>query len=495
MPTRGRTPRLRRWRSIAGVAAVASVGSAFLVPAAAGAEESDGVPGAGPCASDVSNEVGSIIPEELDIPIPYPAITTVPYPAPEPPQERYDPGPLPPDPCTDPCPDLTDDDQRPSNLSSEIGIPRLGLDFNPFYFGIPVPGPEQELPPPPPEADPPVEAAPRAPAPSRPVVGDVTRVSKVTGEGSISRTHKRYQVYGTDLGIMWETQPGQVAVAFGDTVGKGFHPPGGQGGDWRSNVLGFSTDRNLANGMTLDSMVQDSRCHAAELLSSRKLDNVEITTIPTSGFAVGDRQYMSYMSIRTWNSIPATWWTNHGGIAYSDDGGSTWTKDPYAKWENIFGVTKFQVQAMVPHEGYVYMFGTPNTRLGSVGLARVPEDQVLNKSAYQYWQNDVWTPVADYTEASTIVSAPVAELSVRFDEASGKWQMSYLDTSKAAISLRESDTPQGAWTDSVPMVSALEYPELYGGFIHPWSTGRDLYFTMSTWSDYNVFLMRADVTR
>ncbi|NLU84636.1 DUF4185 domain-containing protein [Rhodococcus sp. HNM0569] len=459
------------------------------------ADASNGVPGSGPCETDLSNEVGSIVPDELDIPIPYPAITTVPTPAPEPEPVRIDPGPLPADPCTDPCPDLTDNDERPGNLSSDIGIPRLGLQFNPFYFGIPVPGPEQELPPPPPGVDPVVEPEQKTPAPSTPRVGDVTRVAKVTGAGSVSRTHKRYQVYGTDLGIMWESAPDQVAVAFGDTVGIGFHPPGGQGGDWRSNVLGFSSDRQLADGMSLDSMVQDSRCHAAEVLSSRKLDNVEITTIPTSGFELGGRQYMSYMSIRTWNSIPTTWWTNHGGIAYSDDGGSTWTKDPYARWDNIFGVSKFQVTSMVPHGDYVYMFGTPNTRLGGVGVARVPKDHVLDKSAYQYYQNGNWTSVADYTEASTVVPAPAAELSVRFDDSTGRWQMAYLDTSKAAIAVRESNSPQGEWTDSVPMVSAAEYPELYGGFIHPWSSGGELYFTLSTWSDYNVFLMRAQLDR
>ena len=157
---------------------------------------------------------------------------------------------------------------------------------------------------------------------AEPTVGDVRLVGAADRVAvRQNRTDKRWQVNGTDLGIMWESAPGEVAVAFGDTVGKGFRPPGGPGDDWRSNVLGFSTDRNLSDGMSLDSMVQDSRCHAAELLDSRKLDNIEITTIPTSGFAIGDRQYMSYMSIRTWNSMPGTWWTNYGGIAYSDDGG------------------------------------------------------------------------------------------------------------------------------------------------------------------------------
>ncbi|EKT80915.1 hypothetical protein WSS_A19534 [Rhodococcus opacus M213] len=486
----------KRW--VASVAAVA-IGSGMIAYSnqnAAVAEPepvSNGIPGSGPCASEVSNETHSLIPEKLEIPIPYPKITTVPYPAPVTEPVRVSQA-LPADTCTDPCPDLTDEtDQAPGNLSSVLNIPDVSVKFTPFHFGIPVPGADIQLPPPPPLVHPATEEAPRSAAPATPKIGDVTRVAKVTGSGSVSRTDKRYQVNGTDLGIMWESAPDQIAVAFGDTVGKGFQPPGGQGGDWRSNVLGFSSDRNLSDGMSLDSMVQDSRCHAAELLDSRKLDNIEITTIPTSGFAVGNRQYMSYMSIRTWNSIPATWWTNYGGIAYSDDGGSTWTKDPYAKWDNIFGVTKFQVASMVPAGDFVYMFGTPNTRLGAIGLARVPAADVLNTSAYQYWQNGNWTPVGGYTEATPIVDAPAAELSVRYEEATGKWQMAYLDTSKAAIVLRESDSPQGVWSDGAPMVSAVEYPELYGGFIHPWSSGDDLYFTMSTWSDYNVFLMKADI--
>lgn len=450
-------------------------------------------PSIGPCPSEVTNEVRSIIPEELDIPIPYPAVTVVPYPAPEPPQKRMPQQELPADPCMDPCPDLTDDDERPGNLSSAVDIPRLGVKFNPFYFGIPVPGEGEPLPPPPPQAHPATERGTLTPKPPTPRIGEVTRVAKQTGAGSVTRSDKRWQVYGTDLGITWETKPGQVAMVFGDTVGKGFHPPGGQGSDWRSNVLAFSTDRDLSDGVSFDSMVQDSRCHAAEVLSSRKLDNVEITTIPTSGFAIGDRQYMSYMSIRTWNSIPTTWWTNHGGIAYSDDGGQTWTKDPHAKWENIFGVSKFQVASMVPAGDYVYMFGTPNTRLGAVGLARVPKEDVLNKSAYQYWQNGVWTPVGGASGATPIVHGPAGELSVRYNDETGQWQMSYLDTAKFGIVLRESDSPQGLWSDAAKMVSVAEYPELYGGFIHPWSTDDDLYFTISTWSDYNVYLMHAEV--
>ncbi|MFC7446876.1 DUF4185 domain-containing protein [Rhodococcus daqingensis] len=454
-----------------------------------------GAQGSGSCADDLVTTTAQLLPEKLEIPIPVPVVTAVPFPAPTTTPTRVPAQVLPSDTCADPCPDLTDaGPPGPDTLLKALRIPEIGLKFQPFHLGIPVPGPDpgQQAVAPVPVFPPTEAAANSAPRPT-PRVGAVTRVAKETGAGSINRTDKRWQVNGTDLGIMWESAPGEVAVAFGDTIGRGFHPPGGQGDDWRSNVLAFSSDENLSDGMSFDSMVQDGRCHAAEVLDSRKLDNVEITTIPTSGFAIGDRQYMSYMSIRTWNSIPGTWFTNHGGIAYSDDHGQTWVKDPYAQWDNIFGLSNFQVSAMVPQGDHVYMFGTPNTRLGDLGLARVPVGEVLNKSAYQYWQNGVWTPVGGQAAATPVVRGPVAEVSVRYDEARRVWQMAYLDTARVAIVLRESDSPQGVWSEPASLVSVTEYPELYGGFIHPWSTGEDLYFTISTWSDYNVFLMRAEL--
>ncbi|WP_280236279.1 DUF4185 domain-containing protein [Nocardia cyriacigeorgica] len=450
-----------------------------------------GVPGSGPCSSDPAPTHEPLVPKTLEVPIPYPVITVLPPQPPEPTPTRVEME-LPLDPCTDPCPDLTDEAAQPPSLANQLGIPEILLSPKPFHFAIPGPGPDPgPAPAPPPAVEPPVEAAAQTPAPPAPRVRAVREVAKQTGASSINRTDKRWQVQGTDLGIMWESAPGEIATAFGDTVGRGFHPPGGMGGDWRSNVLAFSTDRTLDDGMTYDRMVTDSRCHAAEVLSSRKLDNVEVTTIPTSGFALGDRQYLSYMSIRTWNSLPGTFFTNYGGIAYSDDHGQTWTKDPHARWDNIFGLANFQVSAMVPHGEHVYVFGTPNTRLGAVGLARVPKDQILNTTAYQYWRDGSWTPVGGAASATPIVNGPAGELSVRYDAAREVWQMSYLDTAKAAIVVREANSPQGVWSDGTPTVTVRDHPELYGGFIHPWSSGSDLYFNITTWSDYNVYLMHA----
>ncbi|MFZ2177606.1 MAG: DUF4185 domain-containing protein, partial [Rhodococcus sp. (in: high G+C Gram-positive bacteria)] len=370
-------------------------------------------------------------------------------------------------------------------------LPEIRLDLQPETIPIPVPG----GPGPDPQPKPPIEINPAeqgslTPAIGTPAVDGVRLVSQLTGRGSENRTDKRWQVDGTDLGITWETEPGEVAIAFGDTFGKDWAPPGAWGEDWRSNVLGHSTDTDLSDGMTIDSMVQDSRCHAAEIIDSRHVKNFETTTIPTSGFAIGDRQYLSYMSVKRWSVVPGMWYTNYGGIAYSDDNGQTWTKDQHAKWENIFGLGRFQVAAMVPQGDYVYMFGTPNGRIGQIGLARVPTDQLLNTSSYQYWSGGTWVPVVEHL-ATPLVAGVASELSVRYDPSSETWLMSYLEPIGGKIILRRSASPQGVWSDGATLVDTADYPKAYGGFIHPWSTDKDLYFTMSEWDSYNVYLMHA----
>src|SRR4051812_42770142 len=58
--------------------------------------------------------------------------------------------------------------------------------------------------------------------PSSFAVSDVYSVGQVTGETSLNDTAARYDMLGTDLGIMWDNGQRQVMVAFGDTYGQGW---------------------------------------------------------------------------------------------------------------------------------------------------------------------------------------------------------------------------------------------------------------------------------
>jgi hypothetical protein len=74
--------------------------------------------------------------------------------------------------------------------------------------------------------------------------------------------------------------------------------------------------------------------------------------------------------------------------------------------------------------------------------------------------------------------------------------MIHLSDRAGVILLRAAHRPEGPWSEGVPLVSGRDYPALYGGYLHPGALrGEHIYFTMSQWRPYNVFLMRARIDR
>jgi hypothetical protein len=324
----------------------------------------------------------------------------------------------------------------------------------------------------------------------------VTNLGWVTGEGSPNRTGSRFGIYGTDLGICWVGASGAVMLAFGDTYGEGWGGNGAGPGDadWRWNVLATSTTTDLDGGLVLDGVTARSDGKAAQILPGQLLVR-EHTVIPTSGIAVGGRDYLHYMSVARWGG-PHGWHTNHGGIAYSDDGGRNWKRPRDARWQNTRGGDHpLQLVAFTRHPAdadHVYLLGTPNGRYGDISLARVRLDVVADPGEYRYWDGSAW--VDDPFAARPVASGPAGELSVQYNAALGCWTALHLDEHRAAIVLRTAGELTGPWTGGEIVVSGREYPALYGGFLHPYGAGRPaLYFLMSQWGPYNVMLLRADM--
>ena len=325
--------------------------------------------------------------------------------------------------------------------------------------------------------------------------GQASPVAVITGAGSINETEARYQIKGTDLGIMWTDERGQILAAFGDTIGASWGGSSSGFGDpatiaWRSNTLARSSDRNPADGMSFDNFVTDRPGHAKELLPSRKQDGVEMTKIPTGGVNINGRDYMAYMSVRQFTT-PGRWITNYSGIAYSDNGGQTWKDAPGTQRPNTAALDDhFQMIAYARRDGFVYAFGTPNGRFGAAYLARVPEQRLLDTTAYEYWTGNTWQRGTSAL-AAPIVAGPVGELSVRYDETLQRWQMMTMDEARGEIVVRLAPHPTGPWGDPITVATSEQYPHLYGGFFNPDSNGRDIYFTMTQYDRYNVSMMHA----
>lgn len=375
--------------------------------------------------------------------------------------------------------------------------------------------------------------------------GGVTNafVAKLTGSQSVDHTDTKWGVAGAGNAVNWDNGNGQVITAFGDTFGRprprgensdqpplvsgaGFNLPilpkgvpfpalpyvnivrgGNQGSgfagdtgtqapsgfDWRNNTLAYSSSKSLRE-FSFSGFVTDGDGHAGEIIGSKRVNGVEITTLPTSGISIGGRQYMSYASIRRYGPAPGSWTSNYAGIAVSDDNGKTWRKSKSAFWTNSGAGRVFQMPALVRRGDTVYMFGTEQGRVGGVYVAKVAASKILDRGAYRYWTNGRWVQGLR-GEPSPVVSGGVGEVSVQYSPSVRQWLMIATDVFNNGIVLRQANSPVGPWSKARVIASGKNYPSIYGANIHPWSSGNDLYFTMSQWSSYNVYLMHATVTR
>jgi hypothetical protein len=357
-------------------------------------------------------------------------------------------------------------------------------------------------------------------------------------------------VYGTDLGIMWfNGENGKTQLAFGDT----FSGPN-MTGDWRSNVLLLSEDTNLSDGLTLINTGPAFQFIPAARNQVFFIGS-EVTNIPTAAVYANSNNYVNYMSVKSWDS-PGRWTTNYSAISQYDEASDKWVLQKQtvrsAGWFRSSkayqaGDQNFQQMAYVlepestvaPGETrYVYAFGTPAGRQGSAFLSRVPETAVTDLAQYEYWDGGSWVnrqakaaPVIGDSTRSTgifgwakdIANNPkffggwfagftgaktggnVSEMSVQYNEYLDKYVVLYGNGANNVI-LRTADSPEGPWSDPVTLATSVQYPGLYAPMIHPLSgTGaltdsdgapdiNNLYWNMSIWSNYNVVLMKTDLT-
>lgn len=323
--------------------------------------------------------------------------------------------------------------------------------------------------------------------PSRPEL-----IAAITGEDSPNRTGSRFGFLATDLGILWDDGEGGVFAVFGDTYGEGWCGPGAglRTADHRRNVLARGPSGHPSDGLPLDAVIEDRPGHAAEILPKDRRRWIESTVIPTAGIAVDGVQYIHYMSVMMWG-VPGGWRTNYGGIAHSVDGGKTWTKRRSARWRNtLLGRNPFQMGAFTRDDRWVYLFGTRNGRFGDVHLARVDPTQVGDPKRYEYWTGQGWG--TRVRRAVPVAAGPCGELSVAFHRGLRLWLMVHLDDRAGRIVLRAAREVTGPWSDGETLVSGQDYPALYGGYLHPGALdGEDIYFAMSQWGPYNVYLLRA----
>jgi hypothetical protein len=320
----------------------------------------------------------------------------------------------------------------------------------------------------------------------------------VTGPDSPNDTIKRFAVTGTDLGIMWDNGNRQVLMAFGDTYGY----CSVRGQQWRYNVLFRSQDGALSNTVDASNSPLWAPGLSKQIINSLKWAPTEKGIIPTAGVAVGGNQYINFMSIKNWDS-DGRWTTNYSAIAVSPDDGEHWGVYPDSVRSASGGIEKapfvpgnenFQMGAFMkpgPGDPYIYSFGTPSGRGGSAYVARVAPGGIPDPRQYEYWSSaaNAWVP-GNPGAATAIVPGPVGEMSAQYNTYLKQYLMLYCNGANDVVA-RTAPAPQGPWSPEQLLVPSMQFPGgIYAPFLHPWSTGRELYFNLSEWSAYNVMLMK-----
>jgi hypothetical protein len=334
-------------------------------------------------------------------------------------------------------------------------------------------------------------------APKPPATLSPQLVGQLTGKKAIS-TSLPYDVKGTDLGIPVEYQ-GSIRFIFGDTFGGDWNTTN-LAIDWRSNTMAISGNvANATSGIINGWVTNLASPYACELISSLKIDNVEMTCIPTAALVENHSFYVYYMSVRHWGN-PGQWTCNNASIAYSKDG-AKFTKEVNVTWAGTSLVMFGVVQNYLSPDSDVYFLGTKAGRFGSAYCLKVPGSQILNQSAYEYYMgndhvgNPAWSE--NISLAVPVIAGPIGELSVMWDNYLQALVLMYLNVNVNAIMLQTANSPWGPWSNAITAVNGTKYPGLYGGFLSPDlvdSDGKVVYFVMSLWGAYNTFLFKMDLS-
>lgn len=336
-------------------------------------------------------------------------------------------------------------------------------------------------------------------------ITNVRKIARVTGESlpgetiySPNNTGLDYDVYGTDLGIMWHIDNMQIGLFFGDTSGKGFviNKNGGNGSNWRSNVVAFSSDTNLTDGLKIDSMLLDSENKAREICAGGKT-NPEIyqTSIPTSAIRAGNLNCVHYMNIRDWGGPRGRWLTNFSSLYISEDGGSTWVRRPEVTFSPD---SHFSQVAYAKRKGWIYMIGSQSGRGDGAYLARFREKDILDMQSYEYWNGEQkeWIR-GEETAATPILRGPVGEASLLWHRKFKRWILTYnYDPNYDKTPVTDKSGILYCTAEDITQWSSPEvlYHAYYCAYMHPLKDNDDkIWFISSKWGPYNTFLMSADL--
>lgn len=361
--------------------------------------------------------------------------------------------------------------------------------------------------------------------------------SYVTGPNSIGHTDE-FAVGGTDLGFpIYNSTNNKMHIAFGDT----FMDAASQSGLWRSNVLAYTEDYDLSDGLDIDGFKTGGSNAANAIIDGWHIDEHEMTKIPTGGVEVNGTLYMFYFSKYSWNGS-AEHSMNYGGCIKSTDDGETWERVNDLSWldnsvpsrkahieklanedinmhptdsgitmETHAGYYFSQIFPIDGKDGYVYILGEGGYRQYGIKMGRVAYADFEQFEEYEYFNGydesgaPIWLKgseglkVVDANKKAFVISDRCSEQCAMYNSYLNKWMVFYLNPGDAGIMYRTADNIWGPYSEAkVAVPYDFDFPDglrsLYAGCVHEkWTedNGKTFYIIISKWKPvYNSSLMR-----
>jgi len=308
--------------------------------------------------------------------------------------------------------------------------------------------------------------------------------------------------WGSDLGVIFRHN-GKIYTLGGDTSYDDI---------FVSNIIGSTADNNPSDGLDIEWQNKDG----GPRQFFPAIDAA--TTVPAGAISVNGTIYVFMMSVISWVDEINPQFTGRPALVKSTDDGETftlvWTGDEN-KFVNICPV--ISNHPTDPEKDALYFIGSNTFREEEIYLAYTELDSIEDRSSYQYYagmEGDKPKWSSKIGEAVPIVSdVKVGELSVQWNRYLNKWLLCYFDYTpsggNADMFFRTADNLWGPWSDAVFVYDGdykyywyqteetRQGPKLwgtpYGGYILSDTDGSKVYFTLSLWVPYSIFLMEVDL--
>lgn len=217
---------------------------------------------------------------------------------------------------------------------------------------------------------------------------------------------------------------------------------------------------------------------AAEILGGWNMLINDGVSLPDGSIVVS---YQHTVNVE--NPKPHMWYTDRSSLAISYDNGNSFELIGPNWWNDGENSDPYQMTSMQIDGDYVYFVSVKAGRQrGPMMLYRAKWDQMMDKSAYEYWAGGDW---GDQSDAEPFMTGHFGEPSLR-KLSDGTWMLGYADYTGYPKIVTQMITdplqgPEGQWSEPKIQLTARELKNPYGGGIHPQSTKDNLILMISTW--------------